>query len=258
MKSITEKENNTHNMSIVKKQLEISDKSTVSAEKEELLKPAAASWSGGIDCCMAVWRALKEGVNVRYLYTAVPEGYDRVSVYGLRTYILTLQAEAMGMTHILKKVNDENFRRQLIDTLSGLKQKKIEGMVFGDIDLQDEVELKELRLWGQDLCRETGLNALHPLWKEDQKELLREFISQGFKAIVIGVDSRFFGPETLGREIDESWVNEIGKLGNVSHCGAEDEYYTMVYDGPLFKNKMKITQGRKVLAGQYWLLELHT
>jgi diphthine-ammonia ligase len=235
-----------------------SQKTMVPTEVKAALKPAVASWSGGVDCCLALWRATKEGLNVGYLYTAIPEDCKRVSVYGLKADVITMQAESMGLTSILKKTNVENYEKHIIASLEELQQKGVKGMVFGDIDLEDGIELQELREWGQHICRKAGIGAYYPLWKADQRELLQEFIAQGFKAIVVAVNSRFFGPETLGKPIDENWIKELDKLGNVTYCGAEDEYYTMVYNGPLFKKKMMISQGRKIRRNGYWILDIHT
>jgi diphthine-ammonia ligase len=235
-----------------------SKKIIVPPQQKVTLKPVLASWGGGLDCCLSLWKATNEGLNVHYLYTAIPEESGRVSIYGLKVDVITLQAESMGTTSILRKVNEENYQQCLLESLEELKKKGVEGMIFGDIDLQDEIEMQELREWGQRLCRATGIQAHYPLWKADQRELLREFVSLGFKAIVVAVNSRFFGPETLGRPVDESWIKELDKLGNVTYCGSEGEYYTMAYDGPLFKKKMNISQGRETQRNGYWILDIQT
>jgi diphthine-ammonia ligase len=220
------------------------------------LKPALVSWGGGLDCCLSLWKATNEGFNVCYLYTAIPAEYGRVSIYGLKADVIALQAESMGATSILRKVNEENYQQCLLESLEELKKKGVEGMIFGDIDLQDGIEMQELREWGQRLCRVAGMQAHYPLWRADQRVLLREFVSLGFKAVVVAVNSKFFGPETLGRPVDESWIKELDKLGNVTYCGSEGEYYTMAYDGPLFKKKMMVSQGRKFRRDNYWLLDI--
>jgi len=213
-------------------------------------------WGGGVDCCLAYWKAANVGLDVKYFYTAIPENYDRVSSYGLKTDLITIQAESMGVTPILKRIDPENYEQFLIESLQKLKQMNVEGVVFKCIDLQDEIELQELWDWGDCICKKVGIQSYYPIWKSDQRQLLQEFIDLGFKAIVIAVNSDFFGPVTLGREIDESWIRELDKLGNVSYCATENEYYTMVYDGPLFKKKIKITQNRKFRRNNYWLLDI--
>jgi len=204
------------------------------------MKRVVASWSGGKDCCLAFWRAVKEELSVGYLYTAISEEYGRVSFHGLKASFITLQAESMGVTLIQKRSNWENYEQCLLESLSELRHRGVEGVVFGDIALQEH------RDWGERLCREVGMEAYYPLWKADQRQLLQEFIAQGFKAIVVAVNPKFFGPETLGRPIDEGWVKELDRLGNVTYCGEQGEYHTVVYDGPPFKRKIKITQGRKM------------
>src|SRR5713101_3786292 len=61
-------------------------------------KPVLFCWSGGKDSAMAlsVLRQQKE-LRVAALLTTVTEGYDRVSMHGVRRSLLLRQAEALGL-----------------------------------------------------------------------------------------------------------------------------------------------------------------
>ena len=97
---------------------------------EATSKQVISLWGGGVDCCLACWKGSKEGLNIKYFYTAIPENYDRVSSYGLKTDLITIQAESMGVTPILKRINPENYEQFLIESLQNLKQMNVEVKVW--------------------------------------------------------------------------------------------------------------------------------
>ena len=51
--------------------------------------PTVLSWSGGKDSALALHQLLMDpAVDVRGLLTTVTDGYDRVSMHGVRTSLL--------------------------------------------------------------------------------------------------------------------------------------------------------------------------
>ena len=55
------------------------------------------SWSGGKDCCLAFYRAMKSGHNVRYLASMMTEHTGRLWPHLLTPHTLEMQAKAMGI-----------------------------------------------------------------------------------------------------------------------------------------------------------------
>ena len=86
---------------------------------------------------------------------------------------------------------------------------------------------------------------MYPLWKQDTKALLQEFLALGFKAITVCVNAKLLGEEFVGRIIDEQFINDLPD--NVDVCGENGEFHTFVFDGPIFSKPIDFTIGEKVL-----------
>src|SRR5262249_40371766 len=69
------------------------------AASAELALPLsfALSWSGGKDSALALWRLRHQRLQPDALITTVTEGYDRISMHGVRRELLTRQANALGI-----------------------------------------------------------------------------------------------------------------------------------------------------------------
>src|SRR5690242_7288820 len=60
--------------------------------------PIVMAWSGGKDSAVALYRLQQDPrYEVRGLLTTVTEGYDRISMHGVRNTLLDAQAEALGL-----------------------------------------------------------------------------------------------------------------------------------------------------------------
>jgi len=59
--------------------------------------PFALSWSGGKDSALALWLLREQGLEPEVLVTTVTEGFDRVSMHGVRRELLARQADALGV-----------------------------------------------------------------------------------------------------------------------------------------------------------------
>ena len=83
-----------------------------------------------------------------------------------------------------------------------------------------------------------------------------QIIDSGFKAIVVSAKKDILGEQWLGREINGGFVKDLKALGNFDLCGEKGEFHTFVYDGPLFKEKVKFNKGNKMLHDGRWFLEI--
>ena len=120
-----------------------------------------------------------------------------------------------------------------------LKEAGLVNGIFGDIFLED------LRAYRDSKLQEVGITGVYPLWKQDTKELLREFLALGFKTITVCVNAKLLGEEFVGRIIDEDFINELPD--GVDVCGENGEFHTFCYDGPIFKKPVEFEIGKKVL-----------
>ena len=207
------------------------------------MKKAFLNWSGGKDSAFTLWKVMQEKeFDVQSLLTTLSDEYKRISMHGVREELLDVQAGALGME--LKKVflpempSMEIYEEKMGEAVAGFKAEGIGYSIFGDIFLEDLKKYREDKLQG------TGVSPVFPIWKMDTSKLLRDFIGAGFKAVVVCVNDEYLDKSFTGRVIDESFLNDLP--GNADPCGENGEYHSFVFDGPVFKNKIKYEIGEKV------------
>jgi len=215
------------------------------------MKQAFVSWSGGKDCCLACYRAAQLGLDVRSLLNMVSEDGQRARSHGLDARWVRLQAEAMAVPIVQRRTADSDYEAQFKNALTGFRQMGITEGVFGDIDFEGHRE------WIQRVCSAVGVTMHLPLWQEDQTKLLNEFIKAGFKAVVVTTKADLLGREWLGRKLDRGFVDDLAEVKGVTPCGEAGEYHTLVIDGPLFKQRIHITEATPILKDGYWFLDIN-
>ena len=72
-----------------------------------------------------------------------------------------------------EKVAQDRRRKEAVRSLI---PRGIQGMVFGDIYLQEHKD------WVERVCGDLGIEAVEPLWDRPTEEVLTEFIDAGFEA----------------------------------------------------------------------------
>ena len=212
-----------------------------------------ASWSGGKDCCLALHRAVVSGLDVCYLANTVTKNGKRSCSHGISAAVIKKQAEALGIPIFQQPTLGDNYEAQFIKMLKAFQKEGIEGGVFGDIDFNAHRE------WIERVCREGGMTPYLPLWEEDQKKLVEEFIDAGFVAVVVAAKAEFFGDEVLGLKIDRDFIKYLDKLSKIkaiTPCGEAGEFHSLVIDGPLFKKRLEITEYRNVKREGIWFLDI--
>jgi diphthine-ammonia ligase len=214
---------------------------------------AAVSWSGGKDCTLACYRALKSGLDVHYLLNMSHEDSSMSWTHGLQSRWLEMQAQAMGMVLVQGKTSGTEYENEFKKQLKILKQEGVTTGIFGDIDFAPHLE------WVTRVCRESGVEALLPLWGIDQNQLLKEFIDAGFEAIIVATQADLMGEEWLGRKIDNCFIDDLMQYNRtrekkITPCGEAGEYHTIVVNGPLFRQHIEIVKSEHVNKDGYWFL----
>lgn len=212
-----------------------------------------ASWSGGKDCCFACYKASESGYDVKYLLNMAYDNEERSRTHGLTTSILEAQSEAMGIPLLSKKTKDDTYEEEFKKAIAMLKGEGVEGGVFGDMDVEQHRE------WVTRVCNESGVNCHLPLWGAKQRELLKEFIQTGFKAIIVCVKEAKLGQEYIGRMVDMEFYDELcskEKEKDITVCGEAGEYHTLVVDGPNFIKSLDIVESGKIYKDGYWFLDI--
>jgi len=216
---------------------------------------AVASWSGGKDSCLACYKAVVQGYEVSHLVNFISREFRRVSFHGVRARLIRRQAQAMGIPLVQYTVPSDMslYEQRFKEAVSVLKRKGVEGMVFGDIYLQEH------RDWIERVCGELGITPILPLWGMAPEYVLSEFIEADFEAVVVAANAGIFSEEWLGRRIDHSFLAELKRLSQgreTDLCGEQGEYHTLAVDGPLFQLRLEVVFGVKVQRNGYWFLDI--
>jgi uncharacterized protein (TIGR00290 family) len=187
---------------------------------------AVCSFSGGKDSCLALWRAQQQGLDVRTLLVMFEESGERSRSHAIPLALVERQAQALQMALITRNASWKSYEAVFIATLEQLRTDGHEVAVFGDIDLQPH------RDWEEKVCAAADVEAVLPLWHQDRRALAQAVLTEGFRAVVVCVDSRYLGDEFCGREYDAAFLADLP--ANVDACGENGEFHTFVYDGPNF------------------------
>lgn len=207
------------------------------------MKQAYMNWSGGKDSSLALYKVLQNNdFQITHLLTSVNKQFDRISMHGVRSELLRLQAHSIGIPlktiELPEQPTMKEYEQILTNQVLSFKKEGINDTIFGDIFLED------LRKYREDKLSQTGITAHFPLWGISTKTLMQEFIAQGFKAIIVCVNGQFLDKSFCGRIIDESFVNDLPD--NVDVCGENGEYHSFVFDGPIFKTPIPFEKGEVV------------
>lgn len=210
---------------------------------------ALFNWSGGKDSALALYHTLRNSqFEVKHLLTSVNSETNRISMHGVRLSLLQKQAESIGIPLSLLslpgEVSMEEYDQLMADKMQGFLDAGISTSIFGDIFLEDLKQYREQKL------AQVGLKGDFPLWQRNTKELVNEFISVGFKTMVVSVDGSKLDQSFVGRIIDESFLNDLPE--NVDPCGENGEFHSFVFEGPIFKKPIRFERG-EVVGKEYKL-----
>jgi uncharacterized protein (TIGR00290 family) len=200
-------------------------------------------WSGGKDSAMALYTLLQRSdIEVKALITTVTEGYDRISMHGVRRELLKRQAESIGLplheVWIPAQCINSLYEQRMAHTLETYYEKGVRLVAFGDIFLED------LRAYRERNLDRAGMKALFPIWKRDTRELIRFFHTQHFRAVAVCVDSKVLDRSFAGRELDGGFFKDLP--AGIDPCGEKGEFHSFVFDGPIFRTPIAIRTGEVV------------
>ena len=206
-------------------------------------KKALFNWSSGKDSALALYKILRNpDYTIECLITSVNQQYQRISMHGVRVKLLEAQAKSIGLPLKIMQIPEmptmEVYENVMSETLQEFKKQGITHSVFGDIFLED------LRKYRKDKLAQIGFEGIFPLWKIPTPDLIEEFISLGFKTIVVCVNERYLNKSFVGRIINQDFINDLPE--NVDVCGENGEFHTFTFDGPLFSNPINFEIGELV------------
>jgi uncharacterized protein (TIGR00290 family) len=201
------------------------------------------SWSSGKDSALALYEILKDRqYQVVGLLTTVTEGYDRVSMHGVRRSLLEKQSQSLGLpleqVLISPQASNQEYQDKMGAAMRKYQRLGVTGVVFGDLFLADVRQYREENL------AQVGMRALEPLWGRDTRELAQRVIDLGFKAITTCVDSQALDQSFAGKPLDKQFLDELPD--GVDPCGEYGEFHTFVYDGPNFNEAIDVQLGEVI------------
>ena len=211
-----------------------------------------ASWSGGKDCILALYRVLEERKHhVAYLVNMCDKETDLSRSHGIDIGLIREQAQSIGIQIIQERTDFKGYESKFKQVIEQLKKQGVEGGIFGDIYLQEH------RDWIERVCGEMEITPFFPLWHEDTQSLLAEFVKAGFEANIVSVRHDKMGKEWLGRRLDQDFIDEITQT-TMDPCAENGEYHTFVHHGPIFAHALNIqTEGIRS-DDRHWYLTVHS
>ena len=208
-------------------------------------RSVALAWSGGKDSSLAL-AALRADptIEVVALLTTVTGDYDRISMHGVHRSILDAQVSALGLPLVEATIpaaaTNDLYEDAFAAALEILRRQRpdVSQLAFGDLFLPD------VRAYRERLLERLGWTPVFPLWGKDTALLARQFVEQGYRAILSCVDTTQLAPDFAGREYDATLLDHLPKT--VDPCGERGEFHTCVYDGPIFGRPLLLRVGERV------------
>ena len=216
-------------------------------------EPILFCWSGGKDSAMALHALLQRNdIHIAALLTTVTEGYDRISMHGVRRELLERQAKSVGLplheVFIPPQCVNPIYEARMEEALRVHYDKGVRTVAFGDIFLED------LRAYREKNLARIGMTALFPIWKRDTRELIRAFHSANFRAMTVCVDSKVLDRSFAGRELDQAFFRDLPP--HADPCGENGEFHTFVFDGPIFHAPIPVRTGEIIQRDSFLFCDL--
>lgn len=201
------------------------------------------AWSGGKDSAVALYRLQQDDrYDVIGLLTTLTEGYNRISMHGVRQELLRAQADALGLklypVWIPPACVNPVYEAAMRDAIERVKADGVTAIAHGDLFLEDVRQYRERMLDG------SGIEPLFPIWGEDTAKLSRWVVANGVRATIVCVDPDQVSADLAGREYDDALLDELPP--SADPCAERGEFHTFVHDAPNFRTPIAVTRGEIV------------
>ena len=209
-------------------------------------EPIVLSWSSGKDSALTLGALLDDpAVEPVALLTTVTDGYDRVSIHGVRRELLHAQARAIGLplheVRLQPQSSNEAYDAAFAQALGALRSTYpgVRRIAFGDLFLEDVRAYREQRLAA------AGWEGVFPLWDRSTASLARTFVERAYAARVVCVDTTLLSADFAGRAFDAALLADLPE--GVDPCGERGEFHTFTSYGPGFDAPVEYEVGEIVL-----------
>src|SRR3989344_2085834 len=206
---------------------------------------AAVLFSVGKDSTYAYFKE-KNNYEVVCLITLFPKSSDSYMFHFPNIKLVKYQAKELNLPLLAKTTKAEK-EKELKDLeiilKEAIKKYKISALISGAL----ASEYQKSRI--EDLCKRLNIKSVAPLWNINPEDYLKQLIKEKFEVIITGIAADGLNESFLGRKLDNKLIEDFKKLK--IHMGAEGgEYETFVLNCPLFKNKLKIKNQKKIMENE--------
>lgn len=205
----------------------------------------AALFSGGKDSTYAARVAQQRSWTVDPLVVLRPEDPESRLYHTPNLDLTRLQAEAMGLP-LRETPAGEGEEAELEALRRALEPLHVDGVVVGAI--ASDYQHRRVNRVGQGL----GLRVFAPLWRQDPRELVREYGRAGMRVVFSSVAAAGLDESWLGRPWDDAAVADLLRLQEshgVHPCGEGGEFETLVLDAPWFRKALEVQAAEPVWTG---------
>jgi uncharacterized protein (TIGR00290 family) len=211
-------------------------------------KKTLLSWSSGKDSAWTLHVLRQQpDIEVVGLFCTFNKKYERGAMHAVRIELIRLQAESLGLPLELIPIpdpcSDSEYKTIMGKFVENVKSRQIECIAFGDLYLEDVRRYREESLDG------TGITPIFPLWEIPTRELSRDMVESGLRAVITCVDPQKLSADFAGREYDSDLLEQLPEL--TDPCGENGEFHSFVYDGPMFKESVSIRVGETVTRDDF-------
>lgn len=207
------------------------------------MKPKAlVSWSSGKDAAWALHTVAQQGeLEPVGLLTSFNEKFGRVSMHGVRTGLVDIQARLIRLpiwpVELPWPCPSGVYEARMAAVMGRAGDEGVEAVVFGDLFLEDVRDYRINRMAG------TGIEPLFPIWAGSggTGALAREMVDAGVRAVITAVDTSQIDRSFAGRSFDGSLIDDLPET--VDPLGENGEFHTFCYAGPLFADPIRCEVG---------------
>jgi len=212
-------------------------------------KRSIVSFSGGKDSSLALYHALQSGTVIGLIVMLEEQG-QRSRSHAMPLDIIEAQADAIGLPVFMTSSSWADYEDKFIDLMNQAKQKGVEVLVTGDLDMPQH------GCWHDRVTQQVGLKLGMPLWLRPHREVVEEFINLGFRSVVVTVNLKLgMKVEDLGKILTLEYIQEL-ESRDIDPCGEGGEFHTTVIDGPIFNKAIPVRQCNIVYHEEYAFLPL--
>ena len=201
---------------------------------------AVFNWSGGKDSAHALWRAIEsQRYEIVALLTTVNHDTRRSTMHGIPFPLLQAQAASIGIplhaVDLTPKGDMEDYQTAMSQAVAHFKAQGVTHFIFGDIFLHDVRKYREQQLAPH------GIEVVEPLWGRSSETVMHDFLASGLQTVVVTTMADGLGAAAIGRTIDSDFIASLP--AGTDPNGANGEYHTFCYDGPIFRTPVRFRLG---------------